>query len=390
MRIPELLRRVTTGGRDGADPKDLRTEIVRHYREGRLEEAAAAARRLLVWQRETLGEGHPDHATGLINLALLLQKQGKPEEARLLAAQALAIRLQALGPAHPDVAASRRLLESLAEVQVRADRDEPHPEPSDDDREAIQEDSLVLSGELAVIRRPPDSPEPDERQRVLTAFSDAVDETRDQLLRAVRALGDDSALAPAALPAGLADCLARFFDLRDRVMRLSRAEAEDVPDLSLDTPVCWKDLAKPLEIMPPRATRVENAWETRQRALGLLDSVLSLTPRVGAEAPALQPVLNGARSLRGTIATAPLSELPREAFRLARGDHPLALLPRLAALIDTISDDSWEELRIAVTRHFGKPLWAALARGRIVFTELNGNRGSDAAPGERELSTALP
>src|SRR5206468_1758468 len=104
MRLLELYRWVTTSRaavKDRIDPGHLRAEIIRYYKAGILDEAAAFARRLLDWQRETLGEGHPDYATGLINLAFLLQKQGKQENACSLVAQALAIRLIALGETHP-------------------------------------------------------------------------------------------------------------------------------------------------------------------------------------------------------------------------------------------------------------------------------------------------
>jgi hypothetical protein len=208
-------------------------------------------------------------------------------------------------------------------------------------------------------------------------MNEAFELTRDRLLGALRGLVAPASRVSGTLPAGLADCLGRFFDLCDRVRDLGAAEG--VPERSRDVPARWEDLAQRLEAMPRTATRVETAWETRRRALFLLDSVLSLTPRAGLEVPALCGVLADARSLRRTIAAAPLSELPREASALASADHPLALLLRLAALFDTLSDDSWEDARIAVTKHFGKPLWAALARGRITFNEPQGQHGSDAA-----------
>lgn len=73
------LRTLLTGGPQGASVEEaarLRAEVVRFYGEDRLADATEAARRLVDWQRRTLGEGHPDYAQGLSNLALLLQKQG--------------------------------------------------------------------------------------------------------------------------------------------------------------------------------------------------------------------------------------------------------------------------------------------------------------------------
>ena len=73
------LRTLLTGGPQGASVEEaarLRAEVVWFYGEDRLADATEAARRLVEWQRQTLGEGHPDYFQGLSNLAQLLQKQG--------------------------------------------------------------------------------------------------------------------------------------------------------------------------------------------------------------------------------------------------------------------------------------------------------------------------
>jgi hypothetical protein len=114
---------------------------------------------------------------------------------------------------------------------------------------------------------------------------------------------------------------------------------------------------------------LECAWETRRCALGTLDWVLALALHSGVDVPALRPVLVRAKALRASLAAAPLAELPAEASLLARGDHPLAFLLRLAALNDLLSDDSWDDLRSAVTTHFGAALSGVVARGRIVSHE---------------------
>jgi hypothetical protein len=60
-----------------------------------------------------LGPDHPDTATSLNYLAVLLQAQGDLAAARPLYERALAIREKALGPDHPDTATVRRNLEGL-------------------------------------------------------------------------------------------------------------------------------------------------------------------------------------------------------------------------------------------------------------------------------------
>jgi hypothetical protein len=62
------------------------------------------ARQRLEMQRNLHGEDHPDYATGLNHLALLLIMHDAPDEAEPLLHQALAIRKLALGEDHPDYA----------------------------------------------------------------------------------------------------------------------------------------------------------------------------------------------------------------------------------------------------------------------------------------------
>jgi len=59
-----------------------------------------------------LGPEHPDVASTLNNLAILLVEEGEPQEARLLHERALRIREKAFGPDHPAVAQSVQNLAS--------------------------------------------------------------------------------------------------------------------------------------------------------------------------------------------------------------------------------------------------------------------------------------
>ena len=72
----------------------------------RYEEAERLNRQALEISRETLGEGHPDYATRLNNLAGLLAVTGRHEEAESLYRHALEVLRAALGDDH---ASTRRV-----------------------------------------------------------------------------------------------------------------------------------------------------------------------------------------------------------------------------------------------------------------------------------------
>ena len=73
-------------------------------------------RRALAIQEKMLGPEHPNVATGLNNLAQLLQTTNRPAEAEPFMRRALAIDEKIFGPDHPNVA---RDLNNLAELQHR-------------------------------------------------------------------------------------------------------------------------------------------------------------------------------------------------------------------------------------------------------------------------------
>ena len=72
-----------------------------------------------------LGPEHPDTATSLNNLAVLLQAQGDLAGARPLFERALAIREKVLGAEHPDTATSLGNLGRLLRDLGQPDKAEP-------------------------------------------------------------------------------------------------------------------------------------------------------------------------------------------------------------------------------------------------------------------------
>lgn len=88
-------------------------------------EAVASARQRLALQKQAVGEKHPEYATGLNQLALLLIMHGDPEAAEPLLRQALEIRKAALGEHHPDYATNLSSLAGL--LWARGDLDGAEP-----------------------------------------------------------------------------------------------------------------------------------------------------------------------------------------------------------------------------------------------------------------------
>jgi tetratricopeptide (TPR) repeat protein len=76
--------------------------------------ARPAVDRALAIREQALGPDHPQTATTLNGLALVLRDQGDPAAARPLFERALAIRERVLGPGHPNTVATRRVLAELA------------------------------------------------------------------------------------------------------------------------------------------------------------------------------------------------------------------------------------------------------------------------------------
>lgn len=93
--------------------------------EGAEPEAVANARRRLEYQRQAVGGRHPEYATSLNQLALLLIMHGDPEGAEPLLRDSLEIRKETLGEAHPDYATSLSSLGGLLWARGDVDGAEP-------------------------------------------------------------------------------------------------------------------------------------------------------------------------------------------------------------------------------------------------------------------------
>jgi hypothetical protein len=91
----------------------------------RLHEAEQLYRRALAIDEASFGKDHPNVATRLNNLALLLQSTSRLGEAEPLMRRTLAIDEASYGKAHPDVARDLNNLARLLQVTNRLDEAEP-------------------------------------------------------------------------------------------------------------------------------------------------------------------------------------------------------------------------------------------------------------------------
>ena len=118
---PHLIASCETETADAAESEQRADLLDRagSYFHGRAAYSAAEPllRRALAIREKALGPEHPDTATSLNNLALLLRDQGDLAAARPLFERALAIREKALGPEHPDTATSLNNLAWLLQDQ---------------------------------------------------------------------------------------------------------------------------------------------------------------------------------------------------------------------------------------------------------------------------------
>jgi len=109
----------------GAEWLALKKVTDDHYAKGQYSLALEPASKALALAEKKAGPLHPDTATSLEDLALILVEQSKLAEAEPLHLRALAIREKTLGLDHPDVAASLGNLGTLYRAQGQYAKAEP-------------------------------------------------------------------------------------------------------------------------------------------------------------------------------------------------------------------------------------------------------------------------
>lgn len=371
-------------------------------------EAVVNARRRLALLVETVGRRHPDYATGLNQLALLLIMRGDPDAAEPLLREALEVRRASLGEHHPDFATNlsslggllwargaldeaRPLLERAADVRL-ATLGPDHPktlvshQSLEQLRRAIRDAAVAaatrpVAGEIGSITvgRPP-SPAPpapapafeppadradalgelDDELAALTAAFEALSE---RLLAAAGSVRDGRLPPVAELERPAAEARGRFSALCDRGVAEADALGVPRPAASPDDLGRLTDLVTALH---EASLRRRQAAAERREAVGWLQALDRLACPSDPEFAPLRVCRAAARAALNALESAAGGGLPTELRPLLDGTHPYRTLLALAAAGDETDDATWSDLYEALRRELGTPLAVAAARGRIL------------------------
>lgn len=107
------------------------------------------------------------------------------------------------------------------------------------------------------------------------------------------------------------------------------------------------------------------AAERRDRARAVIDQLLRIECTDDPRFAPLESCRSGAREIDAYLQQADVLSLPNDAVELAEGRHPWCALIALVDPDSPLDDDRWGELHETVTTLFGRPLAAAVARGRL-------------------------
>ncbi|MFZ5441081.1 MAG: protein kinase domain-containing protein [Myxococcota bacterium] len=256
----------------------------------RLEEAVARYRESLQLHQELEGEDHPNVAAALQNLAVALKRLGRSVEARQAFERAVAVRRSALGFAHPD---TLRSAQALVKLLVAMGELEPARTLLDE----IKEVRLRAGG--------PESPELLPVFELETELYVAGEYWREALeaatqhLAAARARGNNRDVGQAMLEQTLAWAqLGSWADARKNLAELQRRVAQG--DGSLDDALLAECLG-----------RLELAQGHAALAIAPLEKAIELREKTGPLAPARTRLLLGRALLEAQDAEAAILPLSR-------------------------------------------------------------------------------
>lgn len=210
---------------------------------------------------------------------------------------------------------------------------------------------------------------------------DSITETFAQLSQRLSDVADQVRTQGIPPAEGLLEELAasrrNFTELRDRAIELAGLLAA-VPTKAPEEISSIKELEALLQSVAEAQAKKATDDKLRERALTVLDRILSLTHRDLQEFAPLIECQAKARGLRNTLLALSGPDLHPDTAALAQGRHPFAELLTLIEGHDDLEDDLWLLLKHAVAEGFGKSLALGAARGKLLL----GDRPNGTANGQ--------
>lgn len=154
-------------------------------------------------------------------------------------------------------------------------------------------------------------------------------------------------------------------DVDDLRARTLEAAADEVSRESVPAEASLGELSAVLRRADEQMKRRERARRSCGEALAVLGRVDAIRCRDDAAFAPLIPLREEAAQLRDAIEGAGEFDVPEAAESLIRGEHRLCGLLTLVEGTEALDDERWGVLLDDVTRHFGRALSAAVARGRL-------------------------
>lgn len=170
-----------------------------------------------------------------------------------------------------------------------------------------------------------------------------------------------------------------FTELRDRAIELAGLLAT-VPAKAPEEISSIKELEALLQLVTEAQARKASDDKLRERALTVLDRILSLTHRDLLEFAPLLDCHAKARELRNAVTARAWPDVHPDTTALAQGRHPFAELLTLVEGHDDLDDDLWLLLKHAVAEGFGKSLALSAARGKLLLRDRPNGKASGQVP----------
>ncbi len=108
----------------------------------------------------------------------------------------------------------------------------------------------------------------------------------------------------------------------------------------------------------------------REKALAILGRVLSITHRDDGEFKPMQECHAKVGELRGAISNVLWPHRHPESEPIVTLKHPTNALLNFVENLDALDDEKWMALETTITESYGKPLFVAASRGKLVVRDL--------------------